>query len=290
MDVNRDEIRRQLVESEHEHAEAVPRFRELLKRLFGGEGNGNGNGEVSAEAKAGLLGVPSRRSFLTVGGATVVGSAVLVGCATPKPKQLAVSGSTEAPPASSTTTAPSSATLDLTLLRTAQSIEVLAVNTYGTALKSGLLTTPSLIDMIKLFQSQHQDHAGLLASATRNQGGTPYDTANPYLDVEIVTPALAAATTEAAVVALGAILENTATQTYTLAGKALTTPDLRAALMSIGATEARHLTVLYGVQELNPVPLPFMSSQGGVPPEGYILKDGPATVPVPPTTTTSAAP
>jgi len=283
MDVNRDEIRRQLIESEREHAEAMPRFRELLGRMF------DRDADVSAEAKASLLGVPSRRSFLTVGGATVAGSAILAACATKKPPQTAVTGSTEAAPASTTTTAPGSADTDITLLRTAQSIEVLAVQTYGTALSGGLLTTPSLIDMIKLFQSQHQDHAGLIASVTRDQGGTPYDTANIYLDVEVVTPALAAATDEASIVALATELENTAAQTYTLAGKVLTTPEMRAALMSIGATEARHLTVLYGVAALNPVPLPFMSTQGAAPEEAYITKDGPVTPdPVPPTTTTSA--
>ena len=283
MDVNRDEIRRQLIESEREHAEAVPRFHELLKRMFDRDAG------VSADAKASVLGVPSRRSFLTVGGATVAGSAILAACATKKPPQTPVTGSTEAAPASTTTTAPGSADTDITLLRTAQSIEVLAVQTYGTALTSGLLTTPSLIDMIKLFQSQHQDHAGLIASVTRDQGGTPYDTANKYLDVEVVTPALAAATDEASIVALATELENTAAQTYTLAGKVLTTPEMRAALMSIGATEARHLTVLYGVAALNPVPLPFMSTQGAAPEEAYITKDGPVTPdPVPPTTTTSA--
>ena len=283
MDVNRDEIRRQLVESQREHAEATPRFREMLKRLF------DPASDASTEAKAGLLGVASRRSFLTVGGATVVGSAVLVGCATKKPPQLPITGSTEAAPASTTTTSPGSVDTDLTLLLTAESLEVLAVKTYAAALTSGLLTTPVLIQMITLFKSQHQDHADLLSAAVKRQGATPYNTANPFLDVEIVTPALAAATTEDAVVALGVTLENTAAQTYTLAGKTLTTPDLRAALMSIGATEARHLTVLYGVQALNPVPLPFMSSQGAVPPEGYITKTGPVTPnPVPPTTTTSA--
>jgi len=285
MDVNRDEIRRQLAESEREHAEAVPRFRELLKRLFDHESG------VPAPYKAGLLGVPSRRSFLTLGGVAVAGSAVLASCATPKPKQLAVSGSTEAPPPSTTTTAPGSKATDLILLRTAQSIEVLAVSTYDKALATGLVTTTSVADALKLFRSQHQDHADLLAKATKDQGGTPYDTANIYLDVEVVTPALTAATDQAEIVALGVQLENLAAQTYAKGGKVLSIPDLRAAIMSIGATEARHLTVLYGVQQTNQVPLPFMSTQGAAPPESYIGPDGPVTPnPVPPTTTTSAAP
>ena len=117
------------------------------------------------------MGVPSRRSFLTVGGATVLGSAVLVGCGKSSKKTLAVSGTSIPEPSSTTTTAPGTKELDLTLLRTAQSIEVLAIQTYQTALDSNLLTTAGLADMIKLFQSQHTDHSGLLASATSRRGG-----------------------------------------------------------------------------------------------------------------------
>ena len=291
MDVNRDEVRRQLRESQREHAEAVPRFRELLKRLF------DHDSAVAADAKARLLGVPSRRSFLTIGGATVAGSAVLVGCATPKKKQLPVSGTTQPPNSSTTTTAPGSAETDLTLLRTAQSIEVLAITTYGAALVSGLLTVPAIVDAVTLFKSQHTDHAGLLASATRDLGGTPFDEANNFLDVEVVQPALTAAKAQDADTALTTLLtlatalENTAAQTYTLAGGVLTTPELRAALMSIGATEARHLTVLYGVQNLNPVPLAFMPTRNAAPEESFIGADGKTKEePVAPTTTTTAAP
>ena len=282
MDVNSDEVRRQLIESEREHAESIPRFRELLKRVF------DQDSDVSVDAKARLLGVPSRRSFLTFGGATVAGSAILVGCATPKKKQLPVTGTTEPPPSSTTTTAPGSAETNLILLRTAQSIEVLAVATYETALKSGLLTTPAIVDAVTLFKSQHADHANLLASATRDLGGTPFATANNFLDVEIVQPGLAAATTQEQVVALATILEDTAAQTYALAGGVLTTPELRAAAMSIGATEARHLTVLFGVQNLNPVPVAFMPTRKSVPEEAYIGTDGKTKKePVAPTTTTT---
>jgi hypothetical protein len=284
MDVNRDEVRRQLIESQREHAASIPRFREMLKRLF------DHDSDVSAEAKAELLGVPSRRSFLTLGGVTVAGSAVLVGCASPKKNQLPVTGTTEAPPSSTTTTAPGSAETDLTLLRTAQSIEVLAISAYADALKSGLLTTPAIVDAITLFKNQHSDHANLLASTIRTIGGTPFDTANNYLDVTIVQPGLAAAKTELEVVALATTLEDTAAQTYTLAGGVLTTSQLRAAAMSIGATEARHLTLLLGVQNLNPVPLAFMPTRKSTPEESYIGTDGKTKKePVPPTTTTTAA-
>ena len=281
MNIDRDEVRRQLSASKQDHAEAVPRFREALKRVF------DGDGDAPSSAKAALVGVPSRRSFLTVGGAAVLGSAVLVGCGKSSKKTLAVSGTSVPEPSSTTTTAPGTKELDLTLLRTAQSIEVLAVQTYQQALDSNLLTTAGLADMIKLFQSQHTDHGGLLASATRDAGGTPYDTANPFLDVEVITPALAAATDEASIVKIAVILENTAAQTYVQAGGVLTTGDLRAAIMSIGATEARHLSVLYGVQAGNQVPLPIMPTRDAAPPDSYIGPNGPVKEPTPPTTAAS---
>jgi len=78
MDVNRDEVRRQLREIDQDGARELPRFRETLKRIF------DADSSVGEEAKAGLLGVPSRRSFFAVGGAAVLGSAVMVGCGSAK--------------------------------------------------------------------------------------------------------------------------------------------------------------------------------------------------------------
>ena len=47
MDVNRDEVRRQLREIDHESTRELPRFRESLKRIFDHDSG------VSDEAKAG---------------------------------------------------------------------------------------------------------------------------------------------------------------------------------------------------------------------------------------------
>ncbi len=59
MDVNRDEVRRQLREIDREGTRELPRFREALKRVFDRDSG------MSDDAKAGLLGVPSRRTFFT---------------------------------------------------------------------------------------------------------------------------------------------------------------------------------------------------------------------------------
>ena len=78
--------------------------------------------------------MPSRRTFLTIGGVGVVSSAILVGCGQPKaPESIAQTGTTPLQPLDTTTTAPGSPATDLILLRTSSSIEALAIDTYGKA-------------------------------------------------------------------------------------------------------------------------------------------------------------
>src|SRR4051794_3514809 len=283
MDVNRDEVRRQLREIDREATRELPRFRESLKRIFDRDSG------VSDEAKAGLLGVPSRRTFFTVGGAAVLGSAVMVGCSTPKKTQLTQTGTTETTSAVTTTTAPGSKDTDAILLRTAQSIELLAVDSYSRALASGHVTTSSVSDAFSLFKDQHQQHADAIASMARGAGVDPYEDKNPFLDITVVTPALEAATDEDTLLAMATVLEKTAMETYTYAGGTFTTPDLRSAIMTIGPTEARHLSLLYMLQSLDPVPLPFVATADRAPDDSFIGPDGPVKIPEPPTTTTTAA-
>jgi hypothetical protein len=289
MDLNRDELRRQTAESKKDHAESMPRFREALKYLFDPDAPSSPDREA---AKATLLGVPSRRSFLTVGGVGVAASAILVGCsgAPPNP-QIAQTGTTPLQPLVTTTTAPGSPANDLVLLRTASSIEVLAVQTYQSALNSGALTTPAVKSAAQLFMSQHQDHQNLLKTITSDAGGQPYNEANFYLSYEFVDPTVKTTKSQDQWLALATTLENTASQTYSYAGGVMTTPSLRASLMSIGATEARHLTVLYIAQGLVPVPLSLGSTAKAVTPDAYIGPNGPVkgkTVLPPPTTVASS--
>jgi rubrerythrin len=271
--VSRDEVRRQMAASQRDHAESLPRMREALKRLFDPDRPRNAETE---SLKHTLLGAPSRRAFLAVGGATAVGSAILVGCGQPPQNQLAQTGTTPQQPSSTTTTDPGSPDMDVTLLRTSSSIEVLAIDTYQKVLgQSGLVTTPGVRDALELFQSQHQDHANLLYAATTGIGAEPYKKANPYLKYEVVDPTLVTTKTEDQVVTLAEGLENTAAQTYVQAAGVLTQPSLRAAIMSIGATEARHLTLLYLLEQMVPVPLDIFSTAKAAPPDSYITAKGP---------------
>ena len=270
MDLNRDEIRRQLREAEALQKGAMGPWRKALDRLF------NSEDEFDFATKAQVLGVPDRRQFMKIGGATVIGATVLAACASTKSSKAEVTGTTTpttlAPtPTTGAETADSKKT-DLTLLRTATSIELLAVAVYDTAIKNGLVTTPAIGDAAKLFRDQHQEHAGLLQGATTTSGGTPYKQPNAYLNTNVVEPAVKALKTEADVVKFAKQLEDVAASTYVLAAGVLGTPELRAAIMSIGGVEAKHVAVLnmVGAGLIDGVPLGFYKTTNAIGSRAYV--------------------
>lgn len=268
MDISTDEVRRQLRESQAEHQASLRPFRELLLRTF------DRDARVSQAAKREVLGLPGRRQFLRVGGMTVAMSAVVAACGSDS-QEGNIPESGERP---TTTTAPTSTTkdpdagdVDITLLRTASSLEVLAVAAYQAALDSGQLTTPAIKSAAELFQSQHEDHANLLETTTEDLGGTPYTDPNPVLLESLQETIDAIPDADELVIVQAAVdLENVAAQTYAFAGGVLSTPELRAAIASIGATEARHVTLLKSVLEQEPVEFPFMPLRDRVPEEALL--------------------
>ena len=273
MDLNRDEIRRQLREAEVLQKEAMGPFRRALDRMFSGEE------DYDVRTKSHLLGVPDRRQFMKVGGATVIGAAVLAACGSSSSDKAASSGTTTPTTATPTspTTAPEAAAdaaTDKVLLRTATSIELLAVAVYDKALGLGVVTTPAVAQAAKLFRDQHQEHAALLQGATTKAGGVAYRKPNAYLYDNVVTPALPTIKTEADVIKFARELENVAASTYTLAAGVLGTADLRQALMSIGGVEARHVAVLNmamnGGDLTTGAPIPFQTTTDAVGSAAYV--------------------
>ncbi len=262
-DFSSDEIRRNLREAEAEQAAALPLFASAVDQLL------DPTTDATEDQKSGFLGVPNRRSFL-VGGSVVMASAIIAACSKKKPGQIPVTAALPDPSATTTTTAPGSVANDLALLRTAQSIEALAIDTYQKALASGLVTTPAIIDTVKLFQSQHQQHADSLNGPITGAGGKIVTEPNQYLLDAAVTKAIAALTDEKSVLVLARDLENIAAQTYSGASSVLTVPALRVAAMTIGNVEARHITVLNGALGYAPVPLPIMSTAKAIDPKGYV--------------------
>lgn len=305
MDINRDELGRQLRESQREHAALMPKFKSVLARVF------DPDNKVSSDEKAQLLGIP-RRALLG-GSLTVAGATVLAACSEPTKKvQLAQTGTI--PDAKTTTTieprkaADDAQKLDLTLLRTSQSVEALAIAAYALALSSNKLDR-DVADAVRLFQSQHRDHKGALISQIGQVGGEKYTNAdagnppagvsqsdwqevNPTIWKEAVAPAIAEADklTQASLVKLATALEDVAASTYTKLGGVLSTPDLRGFIMSIGGIEARHVAVLLGVttpgDPRQQAPFPFQKTANAVDPEAYV---GPGQILKPAQTTTTTA-
>jgi rubrerythrin len=248
-DLPTEEIRRQLREADRANAAAMPRWREVLARLTGGDER------WSLDDKAAILGVPSpsRRQLFKFGGAAIIGAAVLAACGSDDddsgagaPTSPSTTGATPTTGAPATTEPPGTTTpggsQDLVLARTAASLEKLAVDTYGAA--AALLTTQAIKDAATMFAEHHQLHLDALNGAITGAGGQAVTTMNQAVYDALVQPAVAAAKTETDAVNLALELEEAAAQTYVFAGGALSTPELRSTIMTIGGVEARHAAVL----------------------------------------------
>ncbi|MCU1352290.1 MAG: hypothetical protein JWM05_1499 [Acidimicrobiales bacterium] len=255
MDYNHDEVRRQLREVEADQKVAMRSWRESLMRVFAG------NETADHAAKAQLAGAPGRRDFLKIGGVTVAGAAVLAACGKDSKNSASTTSSgskgatttTAMSGDSSTTTPAKDDGTDLTLLRTATSLELLAVGVYKTAIP--LLKDKTSAQVATLFMNQHDEHAKQLQGATKEAFGADkvYDKPNDYLNTNVVQPALPTLKTDADIAKFALSLENVAAATYGTAAGLLSTPALRAAIMAIGGVEARHAAILSGVLQ-QPVP------------------------------------
>ncbi|HMQ27719.1 MAG TPA: ferritin-like domain-containing protein, partial [Acidimicrobiales bacterium] len=266
MNFSRDEVRRQLRATRAEHEATMGPWQEALRRIFG-------SGEVPAEAKAHLLGMPSRRGFLKIGGATVLGAAVLAACGSDG--ELVESGV----PDGATTTADASETeFDTNLLRTATSLEILAVDTYQTAIDSGLIGQATILEAFTLFRDQHDDHRAALQQATEDYAGagTAYEETNQFLQDTVVGPALEALTDEESVISLALRLETLAAESYVWSAGQLSTTTLRQAIMGIGGVEGRHQAVLRGFLEEEQVPDAFENTDEAIEEDAYVGADGDA--------------
>lgn len=229
MDLNNDELRRELKSIDADHRDATPRWASALRQIVGG------GTKMSQDEKAALLGVPSpgRRQLFKLGGATIIGAAVLAAC-----------GDDDDDKGDDGDAMGEGGQMDLALARTAASLEQLAVDTYTTAAGSGLVTTKGIGDAAALFMSHHQDHLDALNSTIKGAGGKEVTEANQAVFDAMVKPALDALKDEAGVVQLALDLELAAAQTYAFAGGALSAPALRSTIMTIGGVEARHAAVL----------------------------------------------
>ncbi len=235
MSFNRTEFDRQLKAVESQNRAVMPRWREVLDRVFSGEE------KLSVPQKAELLGVPGRRQYFKIGGATIAGAALHAACGDDDDE--AVSGDV----GETDDTAGEGgggANMDIVLANTAISLEVLAVDTYQVAIDSGLVESAAVAEAAALFQSHHGEHRDALIATVEGAGATPFTDANAVVKSAVVDPAVSAAAAEADIVKLAYDLETAAAQTYVFAATALSTPQLRSTIMTIGGVESRHAQIL----------------------------------------------
>ena len=277
-DYSQDEVRRHLRSIDKMNESAMPRWKDALARIFSGEEN------LTTDEKAAILGVPSpgRRDIFKMGGAALVGAAVLAACGSSDKAatttaaagttttaagatttaQVATTTAGSTAPTTGASTAPTtgastasttgastattgaagSAAMDLVLAKTAASLEKLAVDVYGTA--APLITSAGALAAAKMFAGHHQMHLDALNGVITGAGGTAVTVMNQAVFDAIVKPALDKAKTETDALMIALTLEEAAAQTYAFAGGALSTPALRSTIMTIGGVEARHAAVL----------------------------------------------
>jgi rubrerythrin len=231
---DRDELRRRLRDAEDAQHRSLPALAEVADRIA------QGDHRIPVAARHQILGVPDRRQFLRLGGISLLGAAVLAACSN-ESDPFATSGGVAATLGTDSPEpeAPGQVS-DQDLLRTAASLEALAVDVYGKA--GGLLTDPAVKDAATLFQDHHRQHLDALNAAVE---GSPVTEPNEAVAAQIVEPALATIKDQAGALGLAFALETAAAETYVFAAANLGEPALRAQLMTIGSVEARHRTILH---------------------------------------------
>jgi hypothetical protein len=252
MDISSDYVRREAKESQVEHDASMKTMRNLVSRLFG---DSSESGIAKADFVTGGL---NRRRFMQIGGLTVATAAVFAACGS---DDTASDGGTAAGEGEEEEAG--GAESDITILRTASSLEVLAVDVYQKAIDSGLVKTAAIADAAKLFQAQHREHAALFQGATKKMGGEEMTTANPVVLQSLQGP-LAALKDETGVVQLALQLEQAAAATYQSTVGAFKDVSLNQAAMSVGGVEARHVAVLSSVLKQPAAPKAFQTTDGAV--------------------------
>lgn len=187
-------------------------------------------------------GALARRQFLALGGFTMLSAAALAACG--KTAKVPVPQAGVAP---STTALPAQNIDDVTLLRTASSMEHNVIDFYQYAIDAGVLTGPQN-DTMKMFQSHHRDQAALFEKTTTDAGGKPFTTANPAIKANIFDPGTALIDAGGKkpddILHLALVVETVAASTYQSLVPILSKPALRKTVMSVGGVAARHTVVL----------------------------------------------
>lgn len=141
--------------------------------------------------------------------------------------------------------------LDIQILQTASSLEILAVNTYTTALTLPFIATgnPVVVQFAQTTMMQHDEHRKAFQAQTQALGGQPQDQPNPKF-LAVVTQAAPGLQTPGDVVKLAASLEKVATDTYLVNLSMFEDMRSKEIMGSVMGVEAQHLATLRAVGAL----------------------------------------
>jgi rubrerythrin len=177
----------------------------------------------------------SRRQFLRAGAViTIAGTSVALG---------PLVGSASAADTTTTTTttiAVHPTDDDLTLLAFAQSVELVAVAAYQSAIDSKKLTDATVAEVAMIFQGHHREHAAAFAALA---GKAAQDRPNQKL-LDAFAPKFKAAADQTALLELAYDLENAAASTYLYALGVVQATEPAKLVGSILPIEADHAVVL----------------------------------------------
>lgn len=154
---------------------------------------------------------------------------------------------------------------DITLMRTAQSLEYTALDVYAVALESGALSAAET-ELVERFVADHQRHADDIGALVVRLGGEPFTCANPFIVERAVVPILAALEgtddLHRDLLNISYAFEALAGQTYQHVVSLLANGSNRAAAMQIGTEEQRHAAAVAAA--INPDTYVSPTLTGGV--------------------------
>jgi len=143
--------------------------------------------------------------------------------------------------------------LDVQILQTASSLEILAVATYKAALTLPFIGGSSANTVVKKFaettMSQHDEHRKAFQAQTTALGGTVQDKPNPKYN-PVVQAAVPTLKGPADVVKLAATLEQVATETYLSDLNMFSDTKSKSIMASVMGVESQHLATLRAVGAL----------------------------------------
>lgn len=190
----------------------------------------------------------SRRDVLRFGGVTIAVGVLLAGCssddepAAPDPdaqEEAAAEAAARAEAAQA-----DEDDLDVSLLNTALSLEVLIADTYQAAFDFTLVETRPVTDAAALFQQHHREHRDVLIAAVESAGAEPFVTPNPVVKAALVDPSLVSVAEERDFLTLARDLEQASAQLYVHATTVLSTQSHRSTAMSLAGVAERRARIL----------------------------------------------